>query len=59
MPDQQRAGRYKVKPEASAWPDSGAPLAYLGQGGTVALMNLLKQSFPAAQTKVCGVRGPK
>ena len=37
----------------------GAPLAYIGQGGTIPLMNLLQQGFPAAQMMVCGVLGPK
>jgi acetylornithine deacetylase/succinyl-diaminopimelate desuccinylase-like protein len=37
----------------------GAPLAYIGQGGTIPLMSLLQQGFPAAQMMVCGVLGPK
>ncbi|NDY92813.1 M20 family metallopeptidase [Ideonella livida] len=37
----------------------GAPLGYIGQGGTIPLMNLLQQGFPAAQMMVCGVLGPK
>ncbi len=37
----------------------GAPCGYIGQGGTIPLMNLLQQSFPAAQMLVCGVLGPK
>jgi acetylornithine deacetylase/succinyl-diaminopimelate desuccinylase-like protein len=37
----------------------GAPLGYIGQGGTIPLMSLLQQSFPAAQMMVCGVLGPK
>ena len=36
-----------------------APLGYVGQGGTIPLMNLLQQGFPAAQMMVCGVLGPK
>ena len=37
----------------------GAPVAYIGQGGTIPLMSLLQQGFPAAQMMVCGVLGPK
>ena len=37
----------------------GAPVAYIGQGGTIPLMRLLQQRFPAAQMMVCGVLGPK
>ncbi len=37
----------------------GADCAYIGQGGTVPLMNVLKTGFPRAQFMVCGVLGPK
>jgi acetylornithine deacetylase/succinyl-diaminopimelate desuccinylase-like protein len=37
----------------------GAPCGYIGQGGTIPLMNLLQESFPAAQMMVCGVLGPR
>ena len=37
----------------------GAPVGYIGQGGTIPLMSLLQQGFPAAQMMVCGVLGPK
>jgi acetylornithine deacetylase/succinyl-diaminopimelate desuccinylase-like protein len=37
----------------------GAPLGYIGQGGTIPLMSLLGESFPQAQMMVCGVLGPK
>ena len=37
----------------------GAPLGYIGQGGTIPLMSMLQQGFPAAQMMVCGVLGPK
>jgi acetylornithine deacetylase/succinyl-diaminopimelate desuccinylase-like protein len=37
----------------------GAPVGYIGQGGTIPLMNLLSQGFPSAQMMVCGVLGPK
>ena len=37
----------------------GAPVAYIGQGGTIPLMSLLQKGFPAAQMMVCGVLGPK
>ena len=34
-------------------------MGYIGQGGTIPLMSLLQQRFPAAQMMVCGVLGPK
>ncbi|BDT70252.1 hypothetical protein os1_44450 [Comamonadaceae bacterium OS-1] len=37
----------------------GAPCGYIGQGGTIPLMNMLSQGFPKAQMMVCGVLGPK
>ena len=37
----------------------GAPCGYIGEGGTIPLMNLLQHSFPKAQMMVCGVLGPK
>ena len=37
----------------------GAPCGTIGQGGTIPLMSLLQQGFPAAQMMVCGVLGPK
>jgi acetylornithine deacetylase/succinyl-diaminopimelate desuccinylase-like protein len=37
----------------------GAPVGYIGQGGTIPLMNMLQQGFPRAQMMVCGVLGPK
>jgi acetylornithine deacetylase/succinyl-diaminopimelate desuccinylase-like protein len=37
----------------------GAPLAFIGQGGTIPLMNMLARGFPQAQMMVCGVLGPK
>lgn len=37
----------------------GAPVGYIGQGGTIPLMNMLQAGFPAAQMMVCGVLGPK
>lgn len=37
----------------------GAPCGYIGQGGTIPLMNLLARGFPQAQMMVCGVLGPK
>jgi acetylornithine deacetylase/succinyl-diaminopimelate desuccinylase-like protein len=37
----------------------GAPCGYVGQGGTIPLMNMLSQGFPRAQMMVCGVLGPK
>ena len=37
----------------------GAPLGYIGQGGTIPLMSMLEKGFPKAQMMVCGVLGPK
>ena len=37
----------------------GAPLGFIGQGGTIPLMNMLEKGFPKAQMMVCGVLGPK
>ncbi|TDV13877.1 M20 family metallopeptidase [Paraburkholderia caballeronis] len=37
----------------------GADCAYLGQGGTIPLMNVLQAGFPKSQFMVCGVLGPK
>ena len=37
----------------------GAPLGYIGQGGTIPLMSMLQAGFPKAQMMVCGVLGPK
>ncbi|MBA3056846.1 MAG: M20 family metallopeptidase [Gammaproteobacteria bacterium] len=37
----------------------GAPCGYIGQGGTIPLMNMLSTGFPNAQMMVCGVLGPK
>jgi acetylornithine deacetylase/succinyl-diaminopimelate desuccinylase-like protein len=56
-------------PELSPWLETalnaasnthfGAPLGYVGQGGTIPLMSMLQRGFPAAQMMVCGVLGPK
>ena len=37
----------------------GAPVGFIGQGGTIPLMSMLQQGFPQAQMMVCGVLGPK
>ncbi|MBC5763725.1 M20 family metallopeptidase [Ramlibacter albus] len=37
----------------------GAPVGYIGQGGTIPLMNMLSKGFPKSQMMVCGVLGPK
>ena len=44
---------------ASSHAHFGAPCGFIGQGGTIPLMNLLSQGFPSAQMMVCGVLGPK
>jgi len=56
-------------PSSTAWFESalqrasqshfGASVGYIGQGGTIPLMNMLSQGFPTAQMMVCGVLGPK
>jgi acetylornithine deacetylase/succinyl-diaminopimelate desuccinylase-like protein len=56
-------------PESASWFEQalnaasqsyfGAPCGYIGQGGTIPLMNMLSQGFPRAQMMVCGVLGPK
>ncbi|GAA0780938.1 M20 family metallopeptidase [Castellaniella ginsengisoli] len=45
--------------EAASRQYFNAPCGYIGQGGTIPLMNLLRQGFPAAQFMVCGVLGPQ
>ena len=37
----------------------GAGCGYIGQGGTIPLMNMLSRGFPQAQMMVCGVLGPR
>ncbi|MDB5880804.1 MAG: peptidase-like protein [Ramlibacter sp.] len=37
----------------------GASCGYIGQGGTIPLMNMLSTGFPQSQMMVCGVLGPK
>ncbi len=37
----------------------GAACGYIGQGGTIPLMNLLSKGFPRSQMMVCGVLGPR
>ena len=37
----------------------GNSCGYIGQGGTIPLMNMLSEGFPTAQMMVCGVLGPK
>ncbi|MBA2673563.1 M20 family metallopeptidase [Ramlibacter sp.] len=37
----------------------GAPVGYVGQGGSIPLMGMLSKGFPTAQMMVCGVLGPR
>ncbi|MDB5944611.1 MAG: peptidase-like protein [Ramlibacter sp.] len=37
----------------------GTSCGYIGQGGTIPLMNMLSEGFPKAQMMVCGVLGPR
>ena len=56
-------------PELAPWLDQamnmasqahfGAPVGYIGQGGTIPLMSMLQKGFPKAQMMVCGVLGPR
>lgn len=56
-------------PDAAPWFDAalnqasqacfGHSVGYIGQGGTIPLMNLLSKGFPTSQMMVCGVLGPK
>ncbi|MBA2962859.1 MULTISPECIES: M20 family metallopeptidase [Ramlibacter] len=45
--------------DAASQAHFGAPCGHIGQGGTIPLMSLLSQGFPAAQMMVCGVLGPR
>ncbi|TAM85682.1 MAG: M20/M25/M40 family metallo-hydrolase [Candidimonas sp.] len=66
-PDEGAANGWNA-PESAAWLSDAldaasrqyfqAPCGYIGQGGTVPLMGLLKKGFPRSQFMVCGVLGP-
>ena len=45
--------------DAASQAHFGAPCGFIGQGGTIPLMNMLSAGFPHAQMMVCGVLGPK
>ena len=45
--------------DAASQAHFGAPCGFIGQGGTIPLMNMLSKGFPKAQMMVCGVLGPK
>jgi acetylornithine deacetylase/succinyl-diaminopimelate desuccinylase-like protein len=45
--------------DAASLAHFGAPVGYIGQGGTIPLMNMLSEGFPKAQMMVCGVLGPR
>ena len=45
--------------DAASLAHFGARCGYIGQGGTIPLMNMLSKGFPKAQMMVCGVLGPK
>jgi acetylornithine deacetylase/succinyl-diaminopimelate desuccinylase-like protein len=55
-PDQ--AAWFEQALDAASRAHFGAGVGYIGQGGTIPLMNLLSQGFPTAQMMVCGVLGP-
>jgi len=44
--------------DAAALAHFGAPVGYIGQGGTIPLVGMLAAGFPQAQMVVCGVLGP-
>ena len=50
---------YETALNAASLAHFGAPCGFIGQGGTIPLMNLLSQGFPRAQMMVCGVLGPR
>jgi acetylornithine deacetylase/succinyl-diaminopimelate desuccinylase-like protein len=45
--------------DAASQAHFGAPCGFIGQGGTIPLMNLLSEGFPTSQMMVCGVLGPR
>ena len=45
--------------QAASQAHFGAACGYIGQGGTIPLMNMLSTGFPQAQMMVCGVLGPR
>lgn len=45
--------------DAASLAHFGAPVGYIGQGGTIPLMNMLSAGFPTSQMMVCGVLGPR
>lgn len=52
-------GWFQQALDAASQAHFGAPCGYIGQGGTIPLMNMLSQGFPTAQMMVCGVLGPR
>ncbi len=55
----QTAAWFEEALQVSSQAHYGAPCGFIGQGGTIPLMNMLSQGFPQAQMMVCGVLGPK
>ena len=53
------AGWFEQALHAASRAHFGADCGYIGQGGTIPLMNMLSQGFPRAQMMVCGVLGPQ
>jgi len=45
--------------DAASQAHFGARCGFIGQGGTIPLMNMLSEGFPTSQMMVCGVLGPK
>ena len=44
--------------DAASQAHYGAPVGFIGQGGTIPLMSMLAAGFPRAQMMICGVLGP-
>jgi acetylornithine deacetylase/succinyl-diaminopimelate desuccinylase-like protein len=45
--------------DAASREQFGATAGFIGQGGSIPLLSVLQQGFPAAQMMVCGVLGPQ
>jgi acetylornithine deacetylase/succinyl-diaminopimelate desuccinylase-like protein len=50
---------YKAALEQASQTYFGEPIGFIGEGGTLPLMDLLTSSLPDAQIMMCGVQGPQ
>jgi len=55
----ETAGWFERALDEASQAHFGARCGYIGQGGTIPLMNMLSTGFPKSQMMVCGVLGPK